>query len=378
MIFVTIGTHPGQFDRLIRKIDELAPQIKEKIIVQTGFTSYKPKNVTHFAFADDLSPYFKQARLVISHSATSLLEFVLTNKKPIITVPRQAQFGEHVNDHQVEFAEALEKKTGIKAIYDITDLTPALLTSYNLIPRISTTNLTKLQSYIKGTLTSLDKQLFPSLPVPYASSRLDYLYNSVKPHHNMRILNIGIANIPEWEMRIEQEVAESLTLDNDSAKNKHAQTFLKKAKVKTADIYTFPLKEGHYDVITLLEVFEHLPDDRTIMGKLVRALKPGGKIIFSVPSKHWLHYSNPVKYTQHYRHYTLEEAQSLAKRAGLHILHSNHVEDWTLLANLYIHLVRKYLLRSPGTFTLLTSGEETYRQQNVSGLDIWIIAQKKR
>lgn len=43
MIFVTIGTHPGQFDRLIKKIDEIAPQIDEEIIIQTGFTNYVPK-----------------------------------------------------------------------------------------------------------------------------------------------------------------------------------------------------------------------------------------------------------------------------------------------------------------------------------------------
>lgn len=378
MIFVTIGTHPGQFVRLVKKIDEIAPLIKEKIIIQTGFTTYKPKNVTHFAFADDLAPYFKEARIVVSHSATSLLEFVLTNKKPVITVPRQARYGEHVNDHQVEFAEALEAQTGIKAVYDIEEVTASLLSSYSYIPHTNKKNLMHLRSFIKKTLLEYDALFFPELPLPYASSRLEYLYNSVKVHNAMRILNIGIANIPEWEMRLEQEGAESLTLDNDRVKNKHAQTFLRKARVRTADIYTAPLKEKHYDVIVLLEVFEHLPNDEVIMQKLVRALKPGGRIVFSVPSKHWLHLINPVKYTQHYRHYTKQEAESLAKKAGLHIIHSNEVENWTLLANLYLHLVRKYLLRSPGAFTFFTSGEKTYRQQNVSGLDIWIVAQKKK
>ena len=28
MIFVTIGTHPDQFDRLVRRIDAIAPKIK--------------------------------------------------------------------------------------------------------------------------------------------------------------------------------------------------------------------------------------------------------------------------------------------------------------------------------------------------------------
>ena len=41
MIFVTVGTHPDQFDRLIRKIDTIAPKIKEKIVIQRGFTKYQ-------------------------------------------------------------------------------------------------------------------------------------------------------------------------------------------------------------------------------------------------------------------------------------------------------------------------------------------------
>ena len=152
MIFVTIGTHPDQFDRLIRRIDEIAPKIKEKIIIQRGFTKYIPKNVESFTFADNLEPYFKEARLVISHSATSLLEFVLKNKKPIITVPRQKKFKEHINDHQVEFALFLKEKYGVEAILDINKITPELLKNYNHIMKVKKDNLIKLQSYFREVL----------------------------------------------------------------------------------------------------------------------------------------------------------------------------------------------------------------------------------
>jgi UDP-N-acetylglucosamine transferase subunit ALG13 len=131
VIFVTVGTHPGQFDRLVKRIDEIAPLIKEKIIVQRGFTKYVPKNVEYFDFADNLDTYFKDARLVITHSATSLIEFIMSHKKPIITVPRQARYSEHINDHQIEFAEYLSKHTGILCVLKIEDLTPQLLSNYH-------------------------------------------------------------------------------------------------------------------------------------------------------------------------------------------------------------------------------------------------------
>ena len=97
MIFVTIGTHPDQFDRLIRRIDEIAPKIKEEIIVQRGFTRYVPKNIKYFEFTDEMDKYYKKARIVIAQSATSLIEFILKYGKPVITVPREAKYKEHIN-----------------------------------------------------------------------------------------------------------------------------------------------------------------------------------------------------------------------------------------------------------------------------------------
>ena len=45
MIFVTVGTHEQPFNRLIQKVDELKKEgvITENVIIQTGFSTYKPK-----------------------------------------------------------------------------------------------------------------------------------------------------------------------------------------------------------------------------------------------------------------------------------------------------------------------------------------------
>lgn len=46
MIFVTVGTHEQPFNRLIEYIDKLVEtgKINEKIIMQTGYSTYAPKN----------------------------------------------------------------------------------------------------------------------------------------------------------------------------------------------------------------------------------------------------------------------------------------------------------------------------------------------
>lgn len=155
MIFVTIGTHPDQFDRLIRRIDEIAPMIKEEIIVQRGFTRYKPKNIKYFDFTNDMDKYYKQARIVIAQSATSLIEFILKYGKPVITVPRESKYNEHINDHQLEFAEYFSAKANVLMIRDMKNLTPQLLKKYNKKPKINLDGLHNLQNKIRQVIESI-------------------------------------------------------------------------------------------------------------------------------------------------------------------------------------------------------------------------------
>ncbi len=155
MIFVTVGTHPEQFDRLIRQIDKIAPSIKEEIIIQRGFTKYIPKNVESFEFTDKMDEYYSKARIVIAQSATSLIEFALKYNKPIITVPREKKYGEHLNDHQVEFGEYFSKKTGILMIRDMKELTPEILIKYNKRANLDLRGLKKIQNEIRKVIEDL-------------------------------------------------------------------------------------------------------------------------------------------------------------------------------------------------------------------------------
>ncbi len=155
MIFITIGTHPESFERLIRHIDKISPKIKEKIIIQRGFTKYIPKNVESFDFAESLDEYYKKSRVVIAQSATSLIEFCLKYDKPVITVPREKKYSEHINDHQVEFAEYFSKKTGILMIRDMNKLTPELLINYRTKAKADWSGISLLQKKIGEIIDTL-------------------------------------------------------------------------------------------------------------------------------------------------------------------------------------------------------------------------------
>lgn len=116
MIFVTVGTHEQQFDRLIRKMDELKRDgaFQDEVIMQTGFSTYEPKYCTW----SKLIPYQEmvknvaEARIVITHGGPASFIMPLQIGKTPIVVPRQKRFDEHVNDHQLVFARNVAARMG--------------------------------------------------------------------------------------------------------------------------------------------------------------------------------------------------------------------------------------------------------------------------
>lgn len=137
MIFVTVGTHEQPFNRLIQKVDELKKDgvITEDVIIQTGFSTYEPK----YCQWSKLIPYQQMiknvadARIVITHGGPASFIMPLQIGKTPIVVPRQHQFNEHVNDHQVEFARNVAKRMGtIIEVEDIETLGD-VITNYDRI-----------------------------------------------------------------------------------------------------------------------------------------------------------------------------------------------------------------------------------------------------
>lgn len=113
MIFLTVGTYPLQFDRLIKAVDDAVRDklIEEEIFAQTGSCGYKPR---HMKFAEmlqksEFDAYFEAASCIVGHAGMGTISMALEKDKPILVMARMAKYGEHVNDHQVSTAEMFEK-----------------------------------------------------------------------------------------------------------------------------------------------------------------------------------------------------------------------------------------------------------------------------
>ena len=74
--------------------------------------------------------------------------------------------------------------------------------------------------------------------------------------------------------------------------------------------------DEEWDVAFLLDVIEHCPDDGAIIRQALKALKPGGKLIVTVPALKYFWSYNDV-HAKHLRRYSKKDFHRLADDEGL-------------------------------------------------------------
>ena len=138
MIFVTVGTHEQQFNRLVEYMDRWASEHDEEVVIQTGYSTYEPK----YAKCSKLFPYSKilkkvnEARIIITHGGPSSFIMPLQVGKIPIVVPRKKIYEEHVNDHQLKFCKEVESRMRtIVVVEDIENLGD-VIEKYNDIKKV--------------------------------------------------------------------------------------------------------------------------------------------------------------------------------------------------------------------------------------------------
>ena len=117
MIFVTVGTTKFPFDRLLESVDKAMIDVdsQEKLVIQKGISKYKFKYKNTEVFKElafnRMIDIVKKARVIITHGgpATVFLSLKYGKNKPLV-IPRLKKFDEHVDNHQLFFANFLRRK----------------------------------------------------------------------------------------------------------------------------------------------------------------------------------------------------------------------------------------------------------------------------
>ncbi|OAS88183.1 MULTISPECIES: PssE/Cps14G family polysaccharide biosynthesis glycosyltransferase [Metabacillus] len=157
MIFVTVGSQKFQFNRLLEELDNLVENDflnSHEIYAQTGYSTYEPKFYTFKKFInkDDFLITMAKSSIIITHGGTGSIINGVKMEKKVIGVPRLKEFGEHVDNHQLEIIEQFSNSGMIYSLSDIKNLGKA-------IDKVENMDFRKYQSNTENIINILESFL---------------------------------------------------------------------------------------------------------------------------------------------------------------------------------------------------------------------------
>lgn len=172
----------------------------------------------------------------------------------------------------------------------------------------------------------MEKELYDNIQQVEAThwwykARREIIFDRVKPilksRPNPKALDIGCGT--GYNLRYLQELGCQDVTGLDFSPN--ALEYCRSRNLERlicGDASRLPLRAASYDLITTLDIIEHLEDDVRTLEETYRALKPGGTLVIFVPAYQFL-WSLQDEISHHVRRYTAQELQKKVLSAGFEI-----------------------------------------------------------
>jgi SAM-dependent methyltransferase len=137
----------------------------------------------------------------------------------------------------------------------------------------------------------------------------------------LRILDVGCGTGANLEMLSEFGAAEGVDVSAEALSFCQARGL---RNVKLGEAEHLPYEAGAFDLVTGLDVVEHLDDDRAGLREMARVLRPGGRALLFVPAFMFL-WGVQDDISNHRRRYTLPELRRAVRESGFEVERASYV-----------------------------------------------------
>jgi SAM-dependent methyltransferase len=138
----------------------------------------------------------------------------------------------------------------------------------------------------------------------------------VRPPNGARILEIGCGTGHNLAMLGRFGTVDAVEMD-DAARAVASDRLGRPALMATLPALE-GVERGAYDLVALLDVLEHVEEDRASLASIAERLRPGGRILLTVPAHPWMWSAHDVV-NHHKRRYTKSGLRSAIEAAGLKV-----------------------------------------------------------
>lgn len=87
--------------------------------------------------------------------------------------------------------------------------------------------------------------------------------------------------------------------------------------------HDLPFADASHELVALFDCLEHIPDEGRALREILRVVKPGGHVFFSVPAYEWL-WSNNDDIAHHQRRYTRRRLVRALRDAGFEVRRASY------------------------------------------------------
>ncbi len=159
MILITLGTQDKSFKRLLdavqREIDK--GNIKERVVVQAGYTEYESKDMEILDFVDreKFDELINECDILITHAGVGSILTGLNKMKVVIAAARLSKYKEHINDHQIQIVEKFDRLGYIIPLKDFNRLDKVLAKARKFKPKKYVSNTENIIKHLEDFIDNI-------------------------------------------------------------------------------------------------------------------------------------------------------------------------------------------------------------------------------
>lgn len=153
-----------------------------------------------------------------------------------------------------------------------------------------------------------------------------------------QILDVGCGTGGNVIMLNEHGEAHGIDVSKDAVRFCHERG-LDRVQLGAAD--ELPFEDGTFDLVTALDVVEHLDDDLGALKEFRRVLRPGGKVLIFVPTFMFL-WGIQDEVSNHRRRYRLPELLKVVQDAGFSVERSSYANITFFLPVLVVRTLMRW------------------------------------
>ena len=165
-----------------------------------------------------------------------------------------------------------------------------------------------------------------------------FLRQAKLPGH-AKILDLGCGTGGNLSMLSQHGEVIGTELDEQAAKMAHDRDVAPIVRGKLPDV--LPFEREAFQCVTMLDVLEHIEDDRLALLAVNKLLAPDGYLLITVPAFPFLWGAHDEAH-HHYRRYRADTLRTLLVESGFHITKLSYYNTWLFPPAVVVRLLRRY------------------------------------